>query len=347
MMRSPVIEHNGYKLRFAWHEKLWCFKGATNTGFRSTDRYFELLRAAKGVSLESIVNSFYDFSKYAVNSESVVYDRENQCPINDETSKYHEDFYSLRREAAKGNKSLRYMLCRELIEYFSKKSPVGPEEIKLKEFIDKFNVQETRGYLSHFLLDGTFFYNFEAVTQLIEAYRAFGSVLGKYLKPFQKSSHPVESGKLFETPELDPHANNIFYDASSKTVTWIDLQKTGEDFVKPKKDTYTTIGYANHIIFGCFFYPGCRNQLFKNGLEFFFPDYETNPNLKIKLLEERDKLFNAVRGILEAFVEGFASNWETKEDKKLLREHFKERWHFPYSTPAEFFTNADEPFVFG
>lgn len=314
------------------------------------EKYFELLHIAKGQTIESLVNDFYFLNRDLITNDDII-DLTNFKVLTDQENE----------ELMERREKLFDAVKREITDFplSIKNSPNGIK--KLQEFVHQHPNQVTAnvqnlfdilnryryfigGQAIRFTQQGHVIYNHSAVNALKKAYKALGNVLGKYAKQYQINQHPIdEDGKIFSMPALDPHGNNIFYDEALKTITWIDLQKTGEYFLEGNQDNYELLNYALHKVFGNFFYSGYRGQFFKNGVELFFPT--RNSELEATLIEQRNQLFDDIKPVIEAFYDGFISNWSDYQDRQMLKDYFYKKNKFYHKQPTDVFDSSD-PFVF-
>lgn len=272
-MQDRNIKQNGYRLKFAWHEKLW----------KGPETYFELLHCAQG---------------------KLLHDYECEC--------------------------FSGLLSRWGINLtFDKKGKIflGEDPQYLKKYED-----------------------------LKSAYFGFGSVIGKFFKLYQATT-PVVNGELFSIPRLDPHEYNIFFDYKTKTIWWVDLEQIGPSYYQnEQEDTGAgasqmqvmvpkTIDFCKPLRELALF-DGALNPPFKEAVDRLFPNYKTDDAIMRTLIDERNRMFNIVREVQEAFTDVFISNWASEYDRAMLRDYFKRAWIYPYSTPAQCFQDTSSPFIF-
>ncbi|MBP9752761.1 MAG: hypothetical protein KBD31_03010 [Proteobacteria bacterium] len=335
MFDRGILKKGPYTLKMAWHEKLWKFP-TDKDAYHNTPypRYFELLHAAKGVSMESLVDNFFARKTFLHSGDDPIFDRNEWRFINDDDYDYEtimDEYKRLRKKSRNGTSEDQKELNTFLVRY------------GISSVIDQKTIH--KGDILPFNKDGTIFIG--NVEELVEAYRAFGTMMGTYVKPYQKGQEVIDAeGKIFKMPELDPHGNNIFYDAMSQTITWIDLQKTGEFYTDKRMNTYSILSYSFLNIDSSFFYEQYNSLAFLRGVEFCFPNYKEDPVLMKKLIQERNRLYLSLKRVIEAFYDGFISNWEDPEDQAKLKDYFKGRNKFAYHTADEVFTDPHNPFTF-
>lgn len=179
--------------------------------------------------------------------------------------------------------------------------------------------------------------NWGKVQEAIEAYKAFGIMIGALFAQYSC---------LDEVPPLDIHDCNVFYDPSTKTITLVDLQKLGEALRQQKKQgLHETLRYVfertpllNKDELNEFFFAGIRllygikPYRFKwNKIDKFmelencpeFPYYHPTRVAVFRFLNyEFNSMWGCFSKIRKAFADGLISNFSRDEDIVLLREEF-------------------------
>jgi hypothetical protein len=161
------------------------------------------------------------------------------------------------------------------------------------------------------------------------AYEAFGAVLGTVFR--EKN---IEYNKC---DDLDPHQNNIFFDKSSNTITWIDLDMLGG---KLSGTSTTKLGGqepALHQALRHAYWQGIfmgkrpiHSYLFEKGVLAFHPDANAEGILKLK--SERDRIFNNIRRLYESFANAFIQNYDPSDKKRQeMKNYFRTTFVFPFN----------------
>ncbi|CAO5676786.1 MAG: hypothetical protein HEEMFOPI_01028 [Holosporales bacterium] len=217
--------------------------------------------------------------------------------------------------------------------------------------------RENRSNISLFKEDGSSaIYNEAFLKPVKEAYFAFGTMLGAYCKKYQGAQPLIdERGHIFDMPDLDPHGNNIFYDPERKTITWIDLQKTGEFLTSRVKDSLQVEDSSRNILLYALPLEFTINgklfsrviALYSRAAHSILAKTEKRLELMTKFIAERDKIYLMIQEIVESFYNGFISNWDFPQDQGCLLDYFRNNNPFAYKSVDSAFSNPANLLVFG
>ena len=308
---AVIKTKNGYTLKLSWHERLF-----HNT---SDDTYYELLHAAQGRLLADSEKELVKKAKFqgllnldtfqkASDAEYEQYQR-----ISEKTFKNWDEFLKTAYGDEKKPDDVMkpsdlHSVPMETIQALTKLIQERQEKLgKFDQFIKdlywlkKYKVSEYE--VVAFDKEGNLVLNklFEENTQIFEVYEAFGSVLGAFFKLYNL---PVDH------KGLDPHHNNIFYDAAKKTITWIDLQVLGE-LLRGQIKEYRgeTLDYALGVTHNPW-----REVVsgFWQGKKFFFPNITSEQ--KEIIVQQEKSLQQNLEKLYESFIEGFIQNYVPAED---------------------------------